>query len=337
MRIGDNPSKKDPNLSGYGLHRLIMPVYIPNTEGYFAQAVDVLRLCLESLRLTRKPATAVTIAANGCCKPALAVLQAEMEAGWLDQVIIHAQNRGKIDAIIGAARACFEPIVTFADSDVLFRHGWDSAIEKIFSTFPECGFVCPFCSPNAELLYTSATLLAGICRRALLFEQIANHSEVETFLRSIGMVESYGAAERLGQLVIRRDGVTAGIGGGHFACSFRREVISMMPAQPALRAICGGSETNWLDTPPDRLGYWRLMADNAFVQHMGNHLESWMPQEVADLRVAPSPSSPLPLSLMPIRRHWTAFLPYSLRVRLGTVLGRWIRERFRRKAAQTSG
>jgi hypothetical protein len=332
MRIGDHPLKANPALGGYGLHRLIMPVFIPNTEGYFAEAIEVLRLCLESLRLTRKPATAVTIAANGCCQAARAVLQGEMEAGWIDQLTLHARNRGKVDAIMGAARGCFEPIVTFADCDVLFRRGWDSAIENLFAVFPECGFVSPFCVPGSEMGFTSAAILAGMAGRTIRFEAIANPSDVAAFARSIGHPERFQGVERLGQFVLRREGVSAGIGGGHFVCSLRRPVIQAAPAGPAMQAICGDSETNWLDLPPDRLGYWRLMTDRACVQHLGNRLEPWMAQELAALRRAPPPADTQPMALRPMRRHWTALVPYPIRVRLADFLGRRLRERCRRRA-----
>src|SRR5439155_22564299 len=110
MRVGSNPKKEDPKLQDYGLHRLIMPVYIPNQEGYFAQSLDILKICLESVRLTKKSDTAVTIVANGCCEPVMEFLVAEQNLGWADQLLVNSENRGKIDSVIGAARCCFEEV-----------------------------------------------------------------------------------------------------------------------------------------------------------------------------------------------------------------------------------
>jgi len=335
MRIGVNPGKEDPNLMGYGLHRLIMPVYIPNTEGYFAEAVDILQLCLESLRLTKKAATAVTIAANGCCQPVLALLEAEMAGGWIDQLVIHARNRGKIDAIIGAARASFEPVITFADSDVLFRPGWDSAVERIFSAFPECGYVCPFPHPGSECSFTASTFLGALCERAISFRAITDRSDLDTFNRSIGRTDLCASDGPLGHLAITRGDVTVCIGAGHFVCSLRREVMRAMPAKPALRAV-GISEPEWFDTPPDRLGYWKLSTTKAYVQHMGNRPEPYMTREVAALRAMPPAACAEAIPLGPMRRHCTALLPYWFRARLGLRLGRWFGKRCRKRAARAN-
>ena len=49
MRVGFNPNK-DKNLvrSDY-YHKIIIPVYIPNFEGYFKDSFRIFKICLESL------------------------------------------------------------------------------------------------------------------------------------------------------------------------------------------------------------------------------------------------------------------------------------------------
>jgi len=334
MRIGSNPKKAAPELQSYGLHRLILPVYIPNQEGYFTQALDILKICLESVRLTKRPATAVTVVANGCCEPVLQFLAAEHQRAWLDQLVINAENRGKLDAIMGVARGSFEEVATFSDCDVFFRPGWDTAIESVFRAFPECGFVCPFPHPGGELEFTSAALLGTICRRELAFQKVAADADLEIFAKSIGRPAMFSAVAKLGQMVCVRGGITAAVGGAHFACSLRRPVLKETPQEPALQALGGGSETNWLDLPPDRLGYWRLGTLRAYVQHLGNHLEPWMFQDLNALRstptLAPSPTPELP----PLRRHWTARLPYPVRARVAHRLGKYVRAQFQKRARQ---
>jgi hypothetical protein len=332
MRIGANPKKEDSSLAPYPLHRIILPVFIPETQGYFAEALEVLKVCLESLRLAKKPETAVTIVANGCCEPARALLLAEQQRGWLDQLLLNQQNRGKTDAIVGAARASFEPMVTFSDSDVRFRRGWDTAVETLFRTFPECGFVSPFPNPGAELWHSSATFLAGICQRTLAFRKITDHADIDAFHKSLGRPDCPHNPDRLGHVVVARAGVTACLGAGHFVCSLRREVIRAMPAHPALEALAPTSDLNWLDLPPDRLGCWKLSTSEAFVQHLGNRLEPWMSQALAASALSPivatAPAPPLPA----LRLHWTALLPYPVRRRLGCFLARKLRDKFRQAA-----
>lgn len=325
MRVGKNPNKRAPALPAYGLHRLILPVHIPNQEGYFAQSLDILKLCLESVRLTKAPGTAVTLIANGCDNQTLELLITEHSGGWIDQLVIHAQNRGKIDAIVGAARSCFEEVVTFSDSDVLFRPGWDTAIETLFRTFPECGFVSPFPNPDEELRFTSSVFVSSVHHVSL--EHIEDHSSLDRYNASVGRAPT--SADVRGCLVIRRDGATACVGGGHFVCSVRRRVLRSGPFGPSLEAISSDSDRDWLDAPPDRLGYWRLATHRAYVQHMGNRPEAWMRDEVSMLTTAAKPTPATPSPLPPLRAHWTALLPYAVRARVGLRFGRFVRHRLR--------
>ena len=49
MRLGNTPTKEKPELTDYLRHRVIIPVYIPTLEGYYKDALAILKLCLESL------------------------------------------------------------------------------------------------------------------------------------------------------------------------------------------------------------------------------------------------------------------------------------------------
>ena len=46
MRVGKNP-ENDAGLNGYGLHRVIIPVYIPQLAGYFEHSLEVLEDTVE--------------------------------------------------------------------------------------------------------------------------------------------------------------------------------------------------------------------------------------------------------------------------------------------------
>jgi len=68
MRIGINPAKENKELKIENYHRVVVPVYIPNFEGYFAELFEVFKLCLESLLLTVHQKTRITIYNNNCCE-----------------------------------------------------------------------------------------------------------------------------------------------------------------------------------------------------------------------------------------------------------------------------
>ena len=46
---------------------MIIPVYIPNQEGYFKDAFSIFKLCLESLFKTCHAKTFITLVNNGSC------------------------------------------------------------------------------------------------------------------------------------------------------------------------------------------------------------------------------------------------------------------------------
>src|SRR5688572_6709545 len=104
MRTGENPAKGNNKLDHRNYHRVLVPVYIPNLEGYFEQAVEVLRICLESLALTIHDRTAITVIDNASCPEAKALLQEVFAAGKIHALISNSENLGKVDALLSAAR-----------------------------------------------------------------------------------------------------------------------------------------------------------------------------------------------------------------------------------------
>ncbi len=280
MRSGANPAKQSELLPPYGHHRVVIPVHIPSNEGYFAQSRSVLARCLDSLRRSAEGKVAVTLVSDGSCPEVTDDLRARQDEGWVDQVVIHRPNRGKVDALVGAARGSYEELVTLADADVLFRPGWVEAIESLFAAFPECGAASPFPSPPTLFSLTSATLIGGLGRRELRLASVVDEADLDRFAASIGNPDFFPPALRRVQLVMTRGDVTACVGAPHFVVTLRRAVIQGIPPEPSRRSLLD-SEVRWLDEPADRLGYWRLSTSRAFAQHMGNVPEPWMDDELA--------------------------------------------------------
>lgn len=311
MRVGTNPAKSQTGLDGYGLHRIIVPVYIPSLDGYFQHAIEVLRMCLESLRVTASNKAAVTIVSNGCVPEAIEEM--ERHLGWADQLMLNRHNRGKIDAVVTIARGSYEPLITITDCDVLFRDGWIEAVEELFQRFPECGYVCPFPSPAGAWHHTSATLLGALARAELKYEKVVDDRDLDRFAHSIGRPDLFKPEHRDAQLIVRRNGATACVGAGHFTCTIRREVLAGMPSEPSLKAIEGQSELRWLDLPPDAMGFWRLSTPQAWVNHMGNIPEEWMREELAALIESGVSETNGARSIPAAQRRWTGMIPVVAR------------------------
>jgi len=321
MRIGANPAKTQTGLEGYGLHRIIVPVYIPRLDGYFQHALDVLSLCLESLRVTTSKKAAVTIVFNGCAPAVIEEMERRLGwPDWPDQITLNRYNRGKIDSVVSAARGSFEPLITITDCDMLFRDGWIEAVEEIFQNFPECGYVCPFPSPAGAWHCTSATMIGALARAELSYEKVVDDRDLDRFAQSIGRPDLFKPEHRDAQWIVRRKNSVACVGAGHYACTIRREVLAGMPAEPSLAALDGHADLRWLDLTPDRLGFWRLSTPQAWVNHMGNVPEAWMREELAGLIEKGVSETSWERGVPAAQRRWTGTIPTAVRGKITRLI-----------------
>ena len=65
MRIGYNPLRNELHKPSDFKHQVIIPVYLPNAEGYFKDGLRILDYCLQSLFKTAHSKTFITIINNG--------------------------------------------------------------------------------------------------------------------------------------------------------------------------------------------------------------------------------------------------------------------------------
>ena len=92
MRVGDNPMKNQKLINELFVHRVIIPVYIPNANGYYKNSFEVLKLSFESLVKTIHSGTAITIIDNACSEEVSAYLKMLLKDGRIDQLVINNQN-----------------------------------------------------------------------------------------------------------------------------------------------------------------------------------------------------------------------------------------------------
>ena len=313
MRIGVNDNKDTPLKAATALHRVVLPVYIPRLDGYFAHALEVLDLCLESLYATAAGQAAVTVVANQCTPEVVDALVAYHRRGRFEQLVVNSENHGRIDGTLAAARGSFEELVTISDSDVLFRHGWPQALEEVFRTYPECGFASVVPHPGAAWYCTSATIVGALATRELSFERIVSDSDIDRFGWSIGRANWVKPEQRQVQMVVRRNGLAACVGCGHFVFTVAREVIASFPTTPCGHPLGGGTDELWVDQPPDRSGYWRLSTPSGYAFHMGNTPEPWMYEELRASQSAGASALAPPAPLPPRKRPRVSRAPWAAR------------------------
>ena len=225
MRIGFNPNKDKKIEPTDFFHQVIIPVHIPNFEGYFKDSFQVLQYCLESLFKTSHDSTFFSVINNGSCSEVITYLNQLHEAGKIHEVI-HTTAIGKLNAILKGMSGQNFPLITMTDADVLFLNGWQEATYAVFENFSKAGVVST--TPNSKMLcyYTSNILFETLFSKRVKFTEVADSSAMMKFADSIGNPSLFKAVHLEKYLTISKDNFKAVVGSGHFVATYRRDVFA---------------------------------------------------------------------------------------------------------------
>ena len=277
MRIGMNPQKMDKKIILTTYHRVVVVVYIPDSNGFYKNSFKVFKLCIDSLVATINKNCVITVVNNGSCKEVSDFLYCYLEEKKIDTLIHHNTNIGKIDAMIGAARGCREKYITLTDSDILFVQNWQQNVEKVFTSFDNVGSVSPIPVRHA-FFYGTSSVLKNIIFKRVKFKHtpiLENFEDYNRYLQSINWDLDENRNNKWA--VIEKNGIKAIIGSGHQILTMDRDVLfKRVPSNPSLTLVGNDSEFNYVDEPIDKAGKLRLSTYNNFAFHMGNNIESWM-------------------------------------------------------------
>ncbi|MDZ4148148.1 MAG: glycosyltransferase family 2 protein [Flavobacteriaceae bacterium] len=305
MRLGFNPNKDRPLTVTSYTHQVVIPVYIPNQEDYFKDSFQILKYCLESLFKTCHAQTFFTVVNNGSCAEVKADLDNLLAQNKIQEVL-HTHNIGKLNAILKGVVGHSFPLVTIADADVLFLSHWQRAAYNIFETFPKAGVVCPTPSSRSLRTFTANIYWDLFFSKKLKFSKVKNPDALKAFAHSVGDENFYNEAQLQTYFTISDKMVEAVIGAGHFAATYRREVFQSLDKLQSSYALGGDSESQLLDIPVVKCGYWRLSTADNFAFHMGNIKEAWMEKEMRKLEPSTISDTPIlfPYSSQSIFRYW---------------------------------
>ncbi|MBW2937713.1 glycosyltransferase family 2 protein [Aureisphaera sp. CAU 1614] len=295
MRIGTNPAKENNKMILNSYHRIIVPVFIPNLEeDYFKDSFDILKINLESILLTIHDKTRVSIYNNGSCKIVSDYLNALFSTeDKVDQYLISKVNIGKINAIYSIVKSNLEPLFTITDADVFFKSGWQQEVEKVFENFPKAGIVSPvpfstmFKSNFGNLNYWEAFV-----RSKLKVIEVPNPEGLRHFEESIGRKMFKETHYKQFISLVHKNG-QAVLGSGHFVCTVRTQIFRKGPNFPTQFKMGGKVMTDYIDKPNNDAGFLRLATVSNGAYHMGNRIESWMLEEIKELKKATDISKPI--------------------------------------------
>ena len=149
MRKGQNPAKFVKDVARPQRITAALLNYIPFLSGFYAETLDVLKVCLDSMRREAGLPFDLLVFDNGSCPEVRGYLVREKEAGRIQYLILSEKNMGKGGAWNVMLAGAPGEIIAYTDSDVLFSPGWLKRSVEILEAFPNVGMVTarPFRTP----------------------------------------------------------------------------------------------------------------------------------------------------------------------------------------------
>ncbi|OEK08846.1 hypothetical protein A8C32_00795 [Flavivirga aquatica] len=283
MRKGKNISKNELlNLADCS-HRIIIPLYIPNLEGYYKEAFEIFKMCLFSINRTSISLVKISVISNNCCEEVNNKLFELYQKKDIDELIIEQEAIGKINSILKALRTVEERLITITDADVLFLNNWEKEVIKVFKAYPKAGMVSPVPIFRTHLRYTKNIWFRYFFSNKLKFRKVKNPEAMTRFANSLGW--SY-LSEKLKDVVLTleaKNKTLAVVGNAHFVGTYKREVFKLLPEGNSDYLLGGNSEKLYTDIPVIKSGGYRLATYNNYAYHLGNKLEDWMVDEFDNL------------------------------------------------------
>lgn len=288
MRAGVNPTKGGKLIDREECHhRIVIPVHIPNEEGYFRDAYTIFELCLFSVLKTAVSKVKVSVISNKCSDEINARLLGLYEKKYINELIIEEEGIGKINSILKAIRTVEERLITITDADVLFLNGWEEGVVEIFNSFPKAGAVCPVPVYRKHFDLTRNIWMDYFFSDKIRFLPVKDPVSLEKFARSIGWDYLENEWKDVIGTLRADNGTIAVLGCSHFVATYKKEVFEQLPKGNSIYKVDGDSEFLFTDEPVLKMGGYRLATNDNHAYHVGNVHENWMDDTFAQLEDVP--------------------------------------------------
>lgn len=271
MRKGQNPAKFVNQVAKAERITVAVLNYIPFVSGFYAEALDVLKVSLESMRNAPGLPFDLLLFDNGSCPEVRDFLVAEKDAGRIQYLLLSEKNMGKGGAWNVILAGAPGEIIAYADSDILYYPGWLSRSVELLETFPNVGMVTgrPF-RTNPEF-HTSTRAWAA--ENAIIEEgQFIPWETFWEFNRSLGQDEAENRkiyAETC-DWKINYQGKTAFVGASHWQfVAYKSTLAQFLPFE--MDKPMG--QVKQLDMRMNERGLLRLMLPDPLTMNLSNTVD----------------------------------------------------------------
>ena len=289
MRLGQNPAKSIEHVPQAALVTVAIVTYIPFLSGYYAESLEVLKVCLGSVIQNTIQPFDLLVFDNASCPEVRNYLQSEQDAGHIQYLILAGQNYGKGGAWNFIFQGAPGEFIAYADSDIQFSPGWLERSLEILHAYPQAGMVSarPLRTPAA--LYSStlewAAEQAGQAADVLIEQGSFIPWEVyREHVLSLGTSEEQAHEWYASRQDTRltHQGVQALIGAAHFQFTVRKSVIQAFLPFRMDRPM---GQVRALDDQMNAAGWLRLATCEPLVRHLGNTLPNEQKTEQTQLAI----------------------------------------------------
>jgi glycosyltransferase involved in cell wall biosynthesis len=274
MRIGQNPAKFVKEVAKPARITVAVLNYIPFLSGFYAEALDVLKVCLESIRESADLPFDLLVFDNGSCEEARQYLLDEHQSGRIQFLILSEKNLGKGGAWNMILAGAPGEIIAYTDSDAFFYPGWLSRSLQILETYPKVGMVTARPFRTNEAFYTStvewaktaptASFQAGALIPFEVFREFdlsLNQSEEE-------IRQHYDTTQ---DVRVEYAGVSTIAGASHWQFMAYKTVLHEFLPFNMDRPM---GQVRQLDQRMNEAGYLRLMVTDPLAMNMSNTLRN---------------------------------------------------------------
>lgn len=268
MRKGQNPAKFVKDVARPERITVALLNYIPFLSGFYAETLDVLKACMESMRNDAGLPFDLMVFDNGSCPEVRDFLVKEKDEGRIQYLILAEKNMGKGGAWNVILAGAPGEIIAYTDSDVLFSPTWLSRSVEILETFPNVGMVTarPFRTPPD--FYESTLNWAR--KDAVLEEgQFIPWERFLEFNLSLGQTEEENRkvyAETRDWRIIYK-GVTAIAGASHWQFTTYKSTLQQFLPFEMDKPM---GQVRQLDKRMNDVGLLRLMVSDSLAMNMSN-------------------------------------------------------------------
>ncbi len=274
MRIGYNPNKDRMLEQVSYSHHIIIPVHIPNLDGYFQDAIKVLEVSLLSIKNTSHKKTFISVVNNGSCDEVAQYLDS-LKGENIVQEVLHTGPIGKLNAILKGVIGRNFPLVTITDADILFKPGWQGATVEVFNSFRKSGMVGLIPQYNMFSNLSTTLIFDTFFNKNARFIKVREPEEMRKFYQSLGWkMERDHNYLNYAPALTGENGITAYFGSSHVVATYRGEMFRKLPRY--FKFSMGGNSERYLDRLAQEHGLWKLTTLHNFAYHMGNIWEDWM-------------------------------------------------------------